>query len=246
MSGKRFCGLLVPDLWLGEQLSTQVWQVKEGVDGESLETLKSSHNTFAYAKYPVSQVATVSKLTDFGFRLVDTGVTLEGHIDKQINPSSIYTRTAEKKDLPAVRGIASSTFCYSRFHLDPLFSDETANAIKAAWASNFFSGKRGDGMIVCERQGVVVGFLQLIWSSKFDLLIDLIAVASTHQGLGIGRQMILHAAKYGTGDGRVPIKISVGTQVANVQSIRLYESLGFRITSAQYVLHYHSNIRGVI
>lgn len=246
MSGKRFCSSLVPDLWLGEQLGTQVWQVKEGADGQSLETLKSSHSTFAYAKCSVSKVASVSKLADFGFRLVDTGVILEGRIDKQINPSSIHTRTAQKKDLSAVRNIASSTFRYSRFHLDPLFSDETANAIKAAWASNFFAGERGDGMIVCEHHGQVVGFLQLIWSSKSDLLIDLIAVAPACQGLGIGRQMVLHAANYGTGDGRVPTKISVGTQVANVQSIRLYESLGLRITSAQYILHYHSHRRGTV
>ena len=31
----------------------------------------------------------------------------------------------------------------------------------------------------------------------------------------------------------------VGTQVANIPSVRLYETLGFRLTAARYVFHYH-------
>ena len=34
-------------------------------------------------------------------------------------------------------------------------------------------------------------------------------------------------------------ELIVGTQVANVPSVQLYESLGFRLKSSQYVLHMH-------
>ena len=34
--------------------------------------------------------------------------------------------------------------------------------------------------------------------------------------------------------------IRVGTQLANVPSLRLYEKLGFYIVDAAYVFHYHS------
>ncbi len=34
-------------------------------------------------------------------------------------------------------------------------------------------------------------------------------------------------------------ELVVGTQAANTPSVRLYEGLGFRLTSAQLVLHHH-------
>ena len=36
-----------------------------------------------------------------------------------------------------------------------------------------------------------------------------------------------------------PKTVRVGTQIANIPSLRLYESLGFRIADTHYVLHYH-------
>ena len=37
-----------------------------------------------------------------------------------------------------------------------------------------------------------------------------------------------------------PSVIAVGTQVANLPSVRLYEKLGFRLAAAQYVFHFHN------
>lgn len=115
----------------------------------------------------------------------------------------------------------------------------TADAIKRAWAGNFFEGRRGDGMLVAEHEGRLAGFLQLLWGNDACLVIDLIGVDPAFQGRGIGRGMILHAARHGTGCGPVPRSMQVGTQAANTPSVRLYESLGFRLASAQHVLHYH-------
>ena len=38
---------------------------------------------------------------------------------------------------------------------------------------------------------------------------------------------------------RRPRGLRVGTQAANTPSVRLYESLGFRLSQAQFVLHHH-------
>ena len=99
-------------------------------------------------------------------------------------------------------------------------------------------------MVVAETNGQVVGFLQLLWGQEDTLIIDLIGVAPENQGKGLGRAMICHAAMHGTGDHRRPAKILVGTQAANIPSIRLYESLGLRMYSAQYALHYHGKAPG--
>ena len=100
--------------------------------------------------------------------------------------------------------------------------------------ANYFSGKRGDSLVVGEAGGVAAGFLLLLQSDE-KLVIDLIAVAEDHRGAGIGRGMIAFAAA-----SFPQLKtMQVGTQIANIPSIRLYERLGFRMVDAQHILHCH-------
>lgn len=227
---------LKPDSWLSAILGCPAWRIDHGATGEPFAALRAAAPVFAYAKLKVQHISEVSQLTDAGFRVVDTALTFDGAISG--SPGD-RVRFAEPEDSRAVSRIAGSAFRFSRFHLDPLVPNGIADTIKSAWAANYFEGKRGDGMVVAERNGCVAGFLQLIWSAPDCLVIDLIGVDSAWQGQGIGRDMILYAACHGTGDGRVPAGMMVGTQAANAPSVRLYESLGFRLASAQYVLHYH-------
>jgi len=232
---------LRPDQWLSGVMGRQVWRVEHGTEGEPFSRLAGPGSFFAYAKVPVGEIGTVSRFTDAGFRLVDTALSFEGKIGGDAVDGGI--RFARPEDRGSVAAIAAGAFRYSRFHLDPLVPRTLAAAIKSAWAANYFDGKRGDGMIVAERDDRVVGFLQLLWSSPDHLVIDLIGVEPASQGRGIGREMILYAARHGTGNGRAPSRIAVGTQAANVPSVRLYESLGLRLTAAQYVLHHHGKGR---
>jgi ribosomal protein S18 acetylase RimI-like enzyme len=234
---------LFPDEWLADILGRPVWRLAKGAGARPMAELFSADTGFAYAKRDVSDVKSISRLVDKGFRIVDTALTFDGSVALSL-PSLYVIRTADVRDADAVIGIAGSAFRFSRFHLDPDFPLELANRIKSEWAGNFFSGQRGDGMVVAESDGQVAGFLQLIWGAEGVLIIDLIAVHSGFQGRGIATAMIVHASRFGTGDGRVPAGILVGTQAANIPSVRLYESLGLRLRSAQYVLHFHCSGTG--
>jgi ribosomal protein S18 acetylase RimI-like enzyme len=66
-------------------------------------------------------------------------------------------------------------------------------------------------------------------------VIDLIAVATDAHGRGAGSALTAAFAGLYTGMPRV-----VGTQIANVPSIRLYTKLGFALARSQYVLHLHA------
>jgi ribosomal protein S18 acetylase RimI-like enzyme len=90
-------------------------------------------------------------------------------------------------------------------------------------------------MIVANYGDKIAGFLQLLHIGADQLVIDLIAVDKTHQGHGIASEMIAFAQN---NTDRSTIK--VGTQVANIPSIRLYEKLGFRLCESYYVFHYHN------
>lgn len=228
---------LKKDGWLTEKLGRPVWKVESNSDGESLAMLESTEPLFAYAKVNIADIANLWSLTGRGFRVVDVALTFEGTVVSSTNNATC--RFASPADRERVTRIADTTFRYSRFHLDPLLAKEIANAIKSEWVANYFRGKRGDGLVVAERDHRVVGFLQLLWEPDNCLLIDLIGVDAGHQGRGIGSDMIRFASRYGTGDQRRPARIKVGTQAANTPSVRLYESLGLRLINAQYVLHYH-------
>ena len=227
---------LTPDVWLSGIFGYPALRVGHDPAGNPLSTLNAGQPVFAYARLGVSEVSRLSVLTDAGFRVVDTALTFEGAI---AGASGSRVRFARPDDRAQVSRIAGSAFRYSRFHLDPLVPAGVADSIKSSWAANYFTGKRGDGMVVAEQNGKVTGFLQLLRARQDRLVIDLIGVDPALQGQGLGREMILHAARHGIGDDRIPATITVGTQAANIPSVRFYESLGLRLSSAQYVAHHH-------
>lgn len=231
---------LTPDTWLSDLFSYPAWRAGPEAGGQPLALLREGGRHFAYAKLDAADISASSALTDIGFRLVDTALTFSGMPDGETVPGM---RFAAPGDRDAVAAIAGQVFRFSRFHLDPRVPDTLANTIKAVWASNYFGGQRGDGMVIAEHEGRVAGFLLLQWTGD-RLVIDLIGVSPDLQGRGLGRGMIRHAARHGTGDGRIPASMLVGTQSANTPSVRLYESLGFRLASAQHVLHHHGSMAG--
>jgi ribosomal protein S18 acetylase RimI-like enzyme len=229
---------LQPDAWLSMVLDRPAWRVEAGTAGQGLPMLLDNRSQFAFAKLSVAEVPSVWAFCAYGFRIVDVALTFDA-APACVGSCNDQVRFADPGDLTAVKALAGSAFCYSRFHMDPLVPNSAADTIKMEWATNFFSGRRGDGMVVALVNDRVVGFLQLLWATLDCLVIDLIAVEPASQGRGIAKGMIEFAFRHGTGDEQKASTMKVGTQAANVPSIRLYESMGFRLCEAQYVLHYH-------
>ena len=228
-----------PDTWLTGILGRPAFRV-DAVDMPSSGwiTRLKSEDLFVTAKLGAAQVVDGGLLQDLGFRTIDAALTFDASaLTAPVTDPRV--RFARAEDRAAVAELAGSAFVFSRFHLDPAIPTWLANRVKAAWAESFFAGKRGDGMVVAEHAGVVAGFLQLLWSPGDVLTIDLIAVAPRSVRSGLARAMIGFAAVNGVGDRRRPSGFRVGTQAANTPSVRLYESLGFRLSQAQFVLHHH-------
>jgi GNAT superfamily N-acetyltransferase len=167
-------------------------------------------------------------LADTNLRLVRDGGRIEGRPDR-----APVVRPAPPADPGAVEAIAAAAFRLSRFHRDPLLSPDRADALKAAWAGNYFAGVRGDGMVVVEAGEAVAGFLLYILAEA-TLIIDLIAVAEGRQSAGLGRALVAGAAQ-AAGAGR----LATGTQAVNVRAVRFYEDLGFRLVGASQTFHFH-------
>jgi len=233
-----------PDAWLaglmGRPVNRVAGPVASGAEKEAVRALAelAAAPGFAYARVPTAEVRLTHLLEDAGFRLVDTGITLEAAtIAGTARPGS-DTRLARAGDATAVAEIARTAFRYSRFHLDPRIPATLANEIKREWAANYFRGQRGDHMVVAERSGSVVGFLQLLAGKDGALTIDLIAVTEAQRGQGLASDMIRFAAR----ECGAPALLRVGTQAANVASLRLYERLGFTVAGTSHVFHLHAPV----
>ena len=194
---------------------------------------------FIYAKISPAEINKVRFLEDAGFYLIDTNLSLEKTLNKKTRKSSNRNiRFALEGDKEHVEKLAGRSFTYSRFHLDPYFTKRTANRIKTSWAGCFFSGGRGNAMVVAEGGNSICGFLQLLYLRE-EIIIDLIAVDARFRRNNIASGMIQFAEENCTG-----FKIMrAGTQLLNIPSFQLYQELGFRMISSQYVFHYNNGGR---
>jgi ribosomal protein S18 acetylase RimI-like enzyme len=237
--------MFLKDEWLSEQIGKSVYQLKANdlLETKFLEDWKKfrrdriKENYFVFSKISTNSLNIWQCLEKADFKLIDTNVKFElyGNISsKKKQQKDIKICFAEKKHQQSTGKIARDNFIYSRFHLDPLIDNDIASQVKQNWVKNYFSGKRGDEMILALLNNKPVGFLQLIIQDD-DLFIDLIGVDKIAQGRGVASSMIQFASKN--------IKrscIKAGTQIGNMPSIKLYQKLGFVLAGSDYVFHYHS------
>lgn len=228
--------ILKEDIFISNVLGVPTWEVvlPKKVCSKMLTNEKDS---FFFVKSKTEDIESLSRLQCLGFQLIDTNLLFEWIPLNQMNPLEIgfeyETRFAKSSDRSEVERIASKSFFYSRFHLDPKIPNRFANEIKKQWVSNFFRGIRGDSMVVSVFQDKAVGFCQIFYQEE-KIYIDLIAVDSDHQGKGLAASMIEFIAKENVGS-----IFRVGTQVSNLPSIRTYQKIGFRILDSHYTLHFH-------
>ncbi len=233
----------VVDTWLSQIAGLQCYNVIPTSEVMDFAGMPTNTGSFYTAKVDVGEVERVDELLCRGFRVVDTALTFQSDVHRR--PITPHHRSTEfiidsvtPEDVDAVVEIAASTFRFSRFHLDPHFSDFVADRIKGEWARNLARGERGAGCLVARKAGRVVAFLGYLHADAQApaIVIDLIAVDGAEQGQGVGTAIVeVLQAKAGL-HGRA---VLVGTQAANRGSVRLYENLGFRLHSAAYVLHRH-------
>jgi len=191
------------------------------------------------AKVSTEHPALVANLTKLGFWLIDTNVQLDVPAAALLNvplpngSRSWRIRDAKPDDRSALAHLVARNMVTSRYHLDPRIEPARATAFKQVWLSNFFQGRRGDGLLVADADTGVQGFL-LVLEKGDQGVIDLIAVDPALRGTGVVRGLIRAWLQ------RAPqiTRVVVGTQVSNVASLRAYGKLGFRICATSYLLHY--------
>ena len=218
--------------------------------GRELSERAANAPCFFYTKVPTRDVGALQNATQAGFSVVDVNVTFDWQateqteIEDNVSGDGLSIAVSTPDDARAIEDIAARCFTYSRFHLDPKISVGVANDIKRVWARNASAGRAAE-VYVARQNGHVGGFLAVLETkspSGSIAIIDLVGVDAKYQGKGAGRalsQMFIDRWKTRAS------RLRVGTQISNIPAMRLYESLGFRVTETSYVLHAHMRSEGI-
>lgn len=191
-------------------------------------------DSFFSVKQRSSDVRTVATLVHAGFDVIDVGVTLEHSGEGGTGSAHAAVTEATEQDADMVADLAGECFARSRFHADWRIGATRANAIKREWARNACRG-RAAVVYVAKSNGKIAGFLSVM-TPRNEAVIDLIGVTGAHRGHGFGRALSQRFIRDWRGRAQ---HLRVGTQAANIPALRLYESLGFRVSETAYVLHAH-------
>lgn len=251
------------DLWLSDAFGYSVFRVQADdvvptpAELDRLGDIPTP--AFCYAKVPTHHVDVVQALTGRGFYPVDVNITLR-HVlgddtdlpgageratvdadgTKVGEPAAqrYIVKVAEPEEAAAAQDIARRGFSTSRFHLDPRMSPGVADEIKARWVQSYAEGERGSELLVALLDGKTCGFLAVLERSsngRRTRVIDLIATDPRTRGRGVGAALVqAFIRRSGSADA-----VEVGTQAANVGSLRFYQRLGFTVSATSYVLHWH-------
>jgi len=240
------------DRWLSSIFDHQVFKIEvdsspQAVDLSACERIRAHANeqeaAFYYAKIDTAQVDTLRQLSLAGLYVVDVNVTFRVNRDclrtPAVSPATgkYSIREVNREEHDEVLQIAGSCFRYSRFHLDPLIPRAIADRIKREWIQSYLEKQRGDRLFVAALDRRPVGFLAALAADSNGRrirTIDLVGVSNACQRQGVGQALVASFINHyqDTCD-----YFEVGTQVANIPSMRLYRNFGFDINRTQYVMH---------
>lgn len=230
------------DPWLAGVLERPVFMV-DGVSppepGALREHASENRGGMYWARVPTERVESARDLAAAGFYPVDTTVTFRRHTEAPPEPPVATIIPCCETHTDEVAEIGATAFGASRFHLDPAIPDELANRVKRDWAHNNAVGERGIACTVALRHGRPEGFLSVV-ATNGDAqrrVIDLVAVRPESQGRGLGRALVEAFIRHHSPECD---ELEVGTQAANVPSLAMYGSLGFRVVRTSYVMHLHA------
>jgi len=229
--------LLKIDKWLSKQLGYSAYNINSAnVRNFNFFKFKSK-NVLISIKSDKKFTNTFIKKNKI--KLIENNLTFFKNSKKKKKIKNNYfknIRFANNLDKKQILDIAEHSFINSRFFKDKNIKKKIARKIKRNWVLNFFRKKRGEYLIICERNKKVLGFL-LIIKNKNDYIIDLIAVKKNYQNLGFGTKMIKFLENIVLN--RNKVKIYASTQSNNKDSIKLYINNKFKVKYRKYVYHFN-------
>lgn len=160
-----------------------------------------------------------------GYRLVDVRVQYELCLDRINQPARMSEiRLAVADDVPALRAVAACAHRGTRFHNDPGFPEARCDELYATWIERSVRGW-ADRVFVIGPVGAAFGYVSCHGDGRFGL----VGVREDMRGQGYGLALYQAAYDWFVAERVQPVQFV--TQGANIQSQRLCQRIGGRLTS---------------
>ena len=172
-----------------------------------------------------------------GFQHMGIRVELDLRLDRAPAAravDAVALRPVRPEDRTALLAIARVNHEDTRFYADPRFTTERASALYARWVERSCYESYSGVAFVADVDGGAVGYITASLAGT-NGVIDLLGVADSQRGRGLGGQLIARALAWFREQGATTA--SVVTQGRNIAAQRLYQQAGFRTSKVN--LWYH-------
>jgi len=187
-----------------------------------------------------SEMAMQQLFTAAGFTPVDFSLmATQPNLKALTLPERRFTlRPAEPEDQAEILRIAGSAFVFGRYHGDPRFPRELANARYVHWMRLALKDAGSDDkVLVLGAPGAVIGFMNVIVrNGHADLRLGAIDPSNEFGFLGFFLYAEVLRWMRNMGVRRASAKISA----ANTRVLNVCAKLGFQFSNAEAVYHWHS------
>ncbi|MEZ4874039.1 MAG: GNAT family N-acetyltransferase [Flavobacteriaceae bacterium] len=156
----------------------------------------------------------------------------ERRLTKNPHIKSIFSTVFSKKDLYP---LAFESGHYSRFRLDPKFSEKDFKKLYMQWIDNSFEKLIAEDIFVYEASQKLLGFVSF-QLKKSKGVIGLIAVAEEARGMGVGAALMEAVEDY-------LVKhhinqLDIPTQAHNQTACNFYRKMGYHVKESTEIYHF--------
>jgi hypothetical protein len=185
-------------------------------------------------------MSTIALFERIGFSLVDFSLmaTTSRFKTALISSSGAALREARAEDHRSIFRIAGTAFQFGRYHTDPQFPRDLANARYVNWMRNALSGSNPNNFVfVLGPPGEVVGFMDaVINDGSADLRLAAIDPEKSTGFAGI----LLYADSIRAAQERGAKSVSAKIAAANTPVMNVLSMLGFQFSSPEATFHWHA------
>lgn len=212
---------------------------------ELRQQLAARGEYYIFSIVPVEDIALLQALTGSGWRLVETRLNFYCPVADAKLPAPVPVRLARPDEAEFVGRIAAAARNpYDRFHADPWFGSERADAFLARYAEATVAEGYASAVLLPDEPGLPVDSFLAIQNTPADDAMPssgtsrVLLTAVGPQNRGWHQKLVAETVRRAAALSLPYVLMT--TQATNIAVFRTCEKLGFRLGGVSHVLACHS------
>ena len=200
-----------------------------------LAEAKSQQYALVYLFTPESQLLPNTVCEQFKAKLVDTRLTYTCQVDQAHSISNANIDTVDPtEDRSQLYNLAYQAGQYSRFKVDPCFSEDVFQQLYRRWIDKSLDSVTAEKVFAYRSEGEIAAMITVKISGGVGRP-ELMATDYTQRGKGIGKACFNHMLAYLHSNKIAQMELF--TQQANQEACLLYEKMNYQLSAKMNIYH---------